>query len=118
MSGTPPQHDGLYFSRLYEAVRFPIGTAEKPGLRRGQRAALHAIASYFALRDQPAVVTMPTGSGKSVVLALAAALTRLWREPELRQRMGEAGRRTATSRFSLARHLDEFHSLYREVAGR
>ena len=50
--------------------------------------------------------------------ALAAALTRLWREPELRQRMGEAGRRTATSRFSLARHLDEFHSLYREVAGR
>lgn len=76
MSATPSQHDGLYFSRLYEAVRFPIGTTETPGLRRGQRAALHAIASYFSLRDQPAVVTMPTGSGKSVVLALAAALTR------------------------------------------
>jgi len=76
MSSTPHQHDGLYFSRLYEAVRFPIGTTDQPGLRRGQRAALHAIASYFSLRDQPAVVTMPTGSGKSVVLALAAALTR------------------------------------------
>jgi colanic acid/amylovoran biosynthesis glycosyltransferase len=49
--------------------------------------------------------------------ALATALTRLWREPELRKRMGEAGRRTATSRFRLDRHLDEFHELYREVAG-
>ena len=49
--------------------------------------------------------------------ALAAALTRLWREPELRKRMGEAGRRTATSRFTLERQLDEFHAFYREVAG-
>jgi colanic acid/amylovoran biosynthesis glycosyltransferase len=47
--------------------------------------------------------------------ALATALTRLWREPELRKRMGEAGRRTATSRFTLERQLDEFHALYREV---
>ena len=47
--------------------------------------------------------------------ALAAALTRLWSEPELRKRMGEAGRRTVTSRFTLERHLDEFHALYREV---
>ena len=49
--------------------------------------------------------------------ALAEALTRLWREPELRQRMGEAGRRTATSRFTLERQLHEFHAFYREVAG-
>jgi colanic acid/amylovoran biosynthesis glycosyltransferase len=49
--------------------------------------------------------------------ALAAAVTRLWREPELRKRMGEAGRRTATSRFTLERHLREFHAFYREVAG-
>jgi colanic acid/amylovoran biosynthesis glycosyltransferase len=49
--------------------------------------------------------------------AIAAALMRLWREPELRERMGAAGRRTATSRFTLDRHLEEFHALYREVAG-
>ena len=49
--------------------------------------------------------------------ALADALTRLWQDPALRQSMGEAGRRTATSRFTLGRHLDEFHALYREVAG-
>jgi glycosyltransferase involved in cell wall biosynthesis len=48
--------------------------------------------------------------------ALATALMRLWREPELRTRMGEAGRRTVESRFTLDDHLDEFHSLYREVA--
>ncbi len=48
--------------------------------------------------------------------AMAAALIRLWHEPELRKRMGEAGRRTVTSRFTLERHLDEFHALYREVA--
>lgn len=48
--------------------------------------------------------------------ALAAALTRLWREAELRKRMGAAGRRTAMSRFTLERQLDEFLALYREVA--
>jgi colanic acid/amylovoran biosynthesis glycosyltransferase len=50
--------------------------------------------------------------------AITAALMRLWREPELRKRMGQAGRRTVTSRFTLERHLDEFHALYREVAER
>ena len=49
--------------------------------------------------------------------ALTAALMRLWRQPELRKGMGEAGRRTAASRFTLERQLDEFHALYREVAG-
>jgi colanic acid/amylovoran biosynthesis glycosyltransferase len=49
--------------------------------------------------------------------ALATALRRLWREPELRARMGEAARRAATTRFTLQRQLDEFHALYREVAG-
>jgi glycosyltransferase involved in cell wall biosynthesis len=48
--------------------------------------------------------------------ALAEALARLWRDPELRARMGEAGRRTATSRFTLERQLDEFLAMYREVA--
>jgi len=48
--------------------------------------------------------------------ALKRALERLWREPELRTRMGEAGRRTATSRFTLERQLDEFLAMYREVA--
>jgi glycosyltransferase involved in cell wall biosynthesis len=48
--------------------------------------------------------------------ALARALERLWRDPELRARMGEAGRETATSRFELDRQLREFLALYTEVA--
>jgi glycosyltransferase involved in cell wall biosynthesis len=48
--------------------------------------------------------------------ALAQALERLWRDPQLGARMGEAGRRTATSRFTLERQLDEFLAMYREVA--
>jgi glycosyltransferase involved in cell wall biosynthesis len=46
---------------------------------------------------------------------LAAALLELWRSPELRARMGEAGRATATARFTLERHVSEFLALYREV---
>jgi glycosyltransferase involved in cell wall biosynthesis len=49
---------------------------------------------------------------------LAVALERLWRDPGLRARMGAAGRRTVTSRFTLERQLDEFVALYREVASR
>ncbi|HEY1357851.1 MAG TPA: glycosyltransferase family 4 protein [Thermoleophilaceae bacterium] len=48
--------------------------------------------------------------------AMAGALERLWRDPALRARMGEAGRRTATTRFTLDRQLEEFHALYRELA--
>ena len=48
--------------------------------------------------------------------ALARALERLWRDPALRARMGEAGRETATSRFELDRQLREFLALYTEVA--
>jgi colanic acid/amylovoran biosynthesis glycosyltransferase len=48
--------------------------------------------------------------------ALADALFRLWRDPGLRARMGEAGRATATSRFTLQRQLDEVAAMYGEVA--
>lgn len=48
--------------------------------------------------------------------AIATALLALWRDPELRTRMGAAGRATATTHFTLERQLTEFSSLYREVA--
>ncbi len=47
--------------------------------------------------------------------ALASALERLWRDPEMRERMGAAGRATVTSRFTLERQLEEFLALYDEV---
>jgi colanic acid/amylovoran/stewartan biosynthesis glycosyltransferase WcaL/AmsK/CpsK len=48
---------------------------------------------------------------------LADALAALWESPQLRARMGQAGRATATGRFTLQRQLEEFADLYREVAG-
>jgi glycosyltransferase involved in cell wall biosynthesis len=47
--------------------------------------------------------------------ALADALERLWRDPDRRARMGEAGRARATSRFTLERQLDELLAMYREA---
>jgi colanic acid/amylovoran biosynthesis glycosyltransferase len=47
---------------------------------------------------------------------LATALARLWGEPELRARMGETGRRTVTSRFTLERQIGQFLALYEQLA--
>jgi len=65
-----------YFAQHVESVRITIPSGDLPGLRRGQRGALHAIAAHFEMRNEPAVVTMPTGSGKTAVLALAPYLLR------------------------------------------
>lgn len=71
-AGVPPQE--AYFARHYEDVRLPIGHGDDRGLRRGQLGAVHAIAAHFTLRSDPAVVTMPTGSGKTTVLVLTSFL--------------------------------------------
>ena len=47
--------------------------------------------------------------------ALADALTRILRDPELRRRMGEAGRRRVEERFSAARMAQEVLAIYDEV---
>jgi superfamily II DNA or RNA helicase len=38
---------------------------------RGQLGAIHAIAAHFAVKTEPALIAMPTGSGKTAVLALS-----------------------------------------------
>lgn len=54
----------------------PSLSATSRGLRRGQRGVAHAVAAHFELREDFAVVTMPTGSGKTAVLALSPFLLR------------------------------------------
>jgi colanic acid/amylovoran biosynthesis glycosyltransferase len=49
---------------------------------------------------------------------LSAALLRLWREPELREEMGAAGRARILAGFTLERQLDGFLELYGEVTSR
>lgn len=60
-----------YFQDHYDAFRW---TPEQPplgGFRPPQLGALHGIAMHFTQRRDPAIITMPTGSGKTAVLAAA-----------------------------------------------
>lgn len=61
-----------YFEDNYYNIRYPIRKQNKPGLRRAQIGAIHRIASYFTTESEPAIVVMPTGSGKTAVLMAAA----------------------------------------------
>lgn len=65
-----------YFSDQYDQFRFPIKSDDDPGFRLAQLGAIHAIASHFSNRNDPAIITMPTGSGKTAVLISAAFVLR------------------------------------------
>jgi superfamily II DNA or RNA helicase len=64
-----------YFSDNYDKLRFPISDGRQPGFREAQIAAIQTASGHFFNSKQPAIVTMPTGSGKTTVLmALAFAM--------------------------------------------
>lgn len=64
-----------YFSKNYSRINLPISEKNRKGLRNAQIGAVHSIGSHFSVnKDTPAIVIMPTGSGKTAVLVLAAYL--------------------------------------------
>src|SRR5271167_4934335 len=65
-----------YFGTNYSALKLPIAEAERAGLRKAQIAAASAVLAHFFNNKQPAIVTMPTGSGKTTVLMAVAFLLR------------------------------------------
>lgn len=66
-----------YFTDRYGAVRYPIDGEGGEGLRIAQIGAIHAVASHFTVRaEEPAMVVMPTGSGKTAVLMMSAFVER------------------------------------------
>ena len=65
-----------YFERNYPALAYPVPQGDVPGFRDAQRGALFALGSHFSLRRDPAIVTMPTGSGKTAVLQASSFLLR------------------------------------------
>ncbi|GAA4326686.1 hypothetical protein GCM10023149_29640 [Mucilaginibacter gynuensis] len=66
-----------YFSDNYSKINYPISDSKLKGLRNAQIGAIHAIGSQFTLfPNEPALVIMPTGSGKTAVLNLSAYLLR------------------------------------------
>lgn len=66
-----------YFSSNYNRINYPISDGATPGLRNAQIGAIHAIGAHFSIHDkEPALIVMPTGSGKTAVLNLSAYLLR------------------------------------------
>lgn len=63
-----------YFSDNYSKLTFPLTNGDNPGFREAQRGALFAIGSHFSGRNDPAIITMPTGTGKTAVLQASAFL--------------------------------------------
>jgi superfamily II DNA or RNA helicase len=64
-----------HFSSNYSKISYPIADRNSPGLRNAQIGAIHSIGAHFSLHpDIPALITMPTGSGKTAVLNLSAYL--------------------------------------------
>src|SRR5258708_28391231 len=68
-----------YFSDPYNSIRLPVGDARTAGFRPAQIAAIHSVSAHFFNSDQPAIVTMPTGSGKTTVLMALAFVLRAQR---------------------------------------
>jgi len=65
-----------YFSANYSKLSFPIIDGRRPGFRPAQIAAIHAVSAHLFGSKQPALVTMPTGAGKTTVLLALAFLLR------------------------------------------
>ena len=63
-----------YFSDNYSKLTFPLEKGENLGFREAQRGALFAIGSHFSGRNDAAIITMPTGTGKTAVLQASAFL--------------------------------------------
>ena len=60
------------------ASRFVLreGTGPNTGLRRGQVGALYALAAHLIERQEPGILSLPTGYGKTAILTAACFLAR------------------------------------------
>lgn len=65
-----------YFAKAHDQFRMPFARDGLKGLRPPQIAAAHAVAAHFYSRREPAIITMPTGSGKTAVLLAVSFLLR------------------------------------------
>ena len=65
-----------YFEEQYSKIQLPkISDENKIGFRKAQLGAIHSIGRHFSLYDtEPALIVMPTGSGKTAVLTLCPYL--------------------------------------------
>ncbi len=60
-----------YFKSNYNRLSYPLSDGNTAGLRNSQIGAIHSIASHFTTSDRNAIISMPTGTGKTAVLMMA-----------------------------------------------
>jgi len=65
-----------YFSKNYKNLKFNLASDSIKGLYNAQEGAIHSIGSFFTTNTEPAIITMPTGSGKTAVLMMTPFLLR------------------------------------------
>jgi len=61
-----------YFADHYSELTFPLESATGVGFRPAQLAAAQSVTAHFFSSKLPAIVTMPTGTGKTTVLMAIA----------------------------------------------
>jgi superfamily II DNA or RNA helicase len=57
-----------FFQENYSNIRYPI---TEGGMRLSQIGAIHAITSHFTISNKNAIISMPTGTGKTAVLMMS-----------------------------------------------
>lgn len=57
-----------FFTERGDAIALRALAAPNTGFRPGQLGALHAVVSHFSVFDEPAIVSLPTGYGKTAVI--------------------------------------------------
>jgi len=68
-----------YFQNNAHLLRIREGVGPNSGLRQGQVGALYALTAHFIERHEPAIISLPTGYGKTAVLTAACFLARATR---------------------------------------
>lgn len=61
----------VFFERAADELRLPLRREQRKGFRAAQVAAIHSISAHFWEREDPALIVMPTGSGKTAVMVTA-----------------------------------------------
>lgn len=64
-----------FFRQHAPSLALAKAREDAPGLRRAQLGATHAVCAHFTLSREPALVSMPTGTGKTAVLMMAPFFT-------------------------------------------
>lgn len=74
--GVAPAAPSPFFVAHSSDLRVSLASGSHEGIRPAQIAAAHALSAHFFARSEPALVVMPTGSGKTCVMMLAAFILR------------------------------------------